>query len=133
MRIFWGDRSVCNLATRFRATPRQRWFTGSAIGVGCKRFRLPAACVSPYRPPDTPYEWTYITLRCFLRALTMTDRPRKDTDLSLFVGPYQLRSGSCIPPPSFSSGAPDPFRDLPNKSGCRIWTVLALNLVNEMV
>jgi len=46
-----------------------------------------------------PYEWTYITLGCFLRALTMTDRPRKDTDLSLFVGPYQPRSSSCIPSP----------------------------------
>lgn len=46
-----------------------------------------------------PYEWTYITLGCFLRALTMTDRPRKDTDLSLFVGPCQPRSSSCIPSP----------------------------------
>lgn len=46
-----------------------------------------------------PCEWTYITLGCFLRTLTMTDRPRKDTDLSLFVGPYQPWCSSCISSP----------------------------------
>ena len=49
-------------------------------------------------------EWTYITLRCFLRTLTMTDRPRKDTDLSLFVGPYQVPVQQLYPlPPSHRS------------------------------
>lgn len=51
-----------------------------------------------------PCEWTYITLGCFLRTLTMTDRPRKDTDLSLFVGPYQAPVQQLYPlPPSYRS------------------------------
>lgn len=69
--------------------------------------RLPAMCMSP---PHILWMDLYNAQMLSLRALTMTDRPRKDTDLSLFVGPYQHCEQQLYPPPSFSFGAPDPFR-----------------------
>lgn len=123
-----------SIATRFYCFAQRPMMVCFTLhrGVRCKNVTSSGVRVATGH--QIPCEWTYITLGCFLRTLTMTDRPRKDTDLSLFVGPYQPRSSSCNPSPPFpfSFRAPDPFM-APNKSGCRIWTALALNLVNEMV
>lgn len=101
-----GFRVPCNtfsLASRNSALHRATTTTCSALHrrVRCKSVTSSGVRVATGH--QIPCEWTYITLGCFLRTLTMTDRPRKDTDLSLFVGPYQPRS-SCIPFPPSRSG-----------------------------
>lgn len=63
----------------------------------------------------------------------MTDRPRKDDGewLKPICRALTMPSQQLSPVWFFGSGLP--FHGSSNKSGSRIWTVLALNLVNETI